>query len=110
MRSIFLCLFLCSTSIVFSQEETPSVKNSLKQSSTQNDPVIEKMQRATDSSAKSIEMKQWEERNIKAMLEISAQVEKNRAKEKRNAYLCIGFGVALLVVLIIGLMRKRAKK
>jgi hypothetical protein len=35
------------------------------------------------------------------------QQEENRRKQKRNAMLRIGFGVAMLVVLIIGLLRKR---
>ena len=110
MRKILLFLLLCSTTVTFSQSDTQSVKQSLKQESILNDSVTGRREQATDSPAKSIEMKQWEERNIKAMLQISEQVEKNRAKEKRNAYLRIGFGVVLLVVLIVGLMRKRAKK
>ena len=104
MRKILLILLLSSLSFVaFSQQDTGQLKESLSQASTQNDSV-------SDSPAKSIEMKQWEERNIKAMLQISEQVEKNRAREKRNAYLRIGFGVILLVVLIVGLMRRKAKK
>lgn len=35
------------------------------------------------------------------------QQEEHRRKQKRNAMLRIGFGVAMLVVLIIGLRRKR---
>jgi hypothetical protein len=104
MRKILLILLLVSSSfIAYSQKDAG-------QSTIQNDSVIEKVQQVTDSPAKSVEMKQWEERNIKAMLQISEQVEKNRAREKRNAYLRIGFGIALLVVLIVGLMRRKTKK
>jgi hypothetical protein len=80
MRKILLILLLGSSSIIaYSQKDGG-------QSTIQNDSVIEKVQQVTDSPAKSMELKQWEERNIKAMLQISEQVEKNRAREKRNAY------------------------
>jgi hypothetical protein len=104
MRKILLILLLGSSSMIaFSQQDGG-------QSTTQKGSVIEKLQQVTDSPAKSMEMKQWEERNIKAMLQISEQVEKNRAREKRNAYLRIGFGIVLLVVLVVGLMRRKSKK
>jgi hypothetical protein len=107
MRKILLILLIGSFPIVtFSQTDNGSTNGSPVPTET----VVEKIQQVTDTPAKSIEMKQWEERNIKAMLQISEQVEKNRAREKRNAYLRIGFGVLLLVVLIVGLMRRKAKK
>lgn len=46
-------------------------------------------------------------RNLTPLLNLQKE---HRAKEKRNAMIRIGIGVALLVVLVIGLRRKTAKK
>lgn len=106
MRKIFLCLLLCSTFAVFSQQDTDLPKQPL----VNNDSALIKLQELKDSAALAIQIKQREDGNIKAFLQIADQVKERRAKEKRNAYLRIGIGIAFLVILIVGLMRKRAKK
>jgi hypothetical protein len=106
MRKFLLILLLFSTTFSFSQQDTGLSKEYL----SNNDSAFAKLQAAKDSAALSIEIRQREDGNIKAFLQIAEQAEKRRASEKRNAYLRIGIGVALLIVLIVGLRRKKAKK
>lgn len=110
MRKIFILLLLCCSTAVFSQQDTGISNRTLKRQLLSDDTALAKLRQLQDSVTKSLELKQWEERNTKAMLAISEQISKNKEKQKRNAYLRIGIGVAFLIVLIVGLMRRRAKK
>ncbi len=110
MRNFILLLLLCSTFSVFSQQDTRSSEKSPRQALVSNDSDASRMQWIKDSAALTIQIRSREEGNIKAMLQVAEQVRESRAKEKRNAYLRIGIGVAFLIVLIVGLLRKRAKK
>jgi hypothetical protein len=59
-----------------------------------------------DSAAK----KQAQDNNIKNLLALTDSLEKRKAKEKRAAMLRIGIGAGFLVILVVGLMRRRKKK
>jgi hypothetical protein len=54
--------------------------------------------------------KQRQDNNIRNLLALSESLDKRKAKEKRAAILRIGIGVGFLVILVIGLMRRRKKK
>ena len=74
----------------------------LRKPGIQNDSVIN-MSINTDS----LLFKESMERNMNSILELQRD---HRAREKRNAIIRIGIGVAFLIVLIIGLRRKAVKK
>ena len=61
---------------------------------------------AFDSAMRNEEM----ERNISNLLSLQKSIETRKTKEKRNAITRIGIGIALLIILIIGLRRKSVKK
>ena len=50
------------------------------------------------------------ERNISNLLSLQKSIEARKTKEKRNAITRIGIGIALLIILIVGLRRKTVKK
>lgn len=54
--------------------------------------------------------KQRQDNNVRNLLALSESIEKRKAREKRAAILRIGIGVGFLVLLVIGLMRRRKKK
>ena len=79
-----------------------------------NDSVFTRLKQFDDSvqedARKKEELKQIEQdsqRNMDYFLQLQKE---RRAKEKRNAIMRIGIGVAFLIVLIIGLRRRRLKK
>jgi hypothetical protein len=61
---------------------------------------------APDSAMRNEEM----ERNVANLLRLQKSIDARKTKEKRNALTRIGIGVALLIILIIGLRRKTVKK
>ena len=61
---------------------------------------------AMDSVMRNEEM----ERNVSNLLSLQKSIQTRKAKDKRNALTRIGIGIALLIILIIGLRRKRVKK
>lgn len=50
------------------------------------------------------------ERNVANLLSLQKRIQARETKEKRNALTRIGIGIALLIILIIGLRRKTTKK
>ncbi len=50
------------------------------------------------------------ERNVSNLLNLQKSIQARERKEKRNALTRIGIGVALLIILVIGLRRKTVKK
>jgi hypothetical protein len=55
----------------------------------------------------SIKIRNNQERNFQDIIDLQ---KRNREKQKKAAILRIGIGITLLIVLIIGLNRKRTKK
>lgn len=68
-----------------------------------------KYQRMKDSIQKTLNDVQWEN-NMRNIEDVMRTVEKNKKKEKNKAILYIVLGAGMLVVLIFGLMRKRAER
>jgi hypothetical protein len=58
----------------------------------------------------STEEKRRQDNNVRNLLELSKTLDERRAKEKRAALLRIGIGAGFLVILVIGLMRRRKKR
>jgi hypothetical protein len=54
--------------------------------------------------------KQRQDNNMRNLLALTKTLDERKAKEKRAALLRIGIGVGFLVILVIGLMRRRKKK
>jgi len=76
----------------------------------QKDSFAIKIQNIKDSVDKTLrEIKADENigKNVEALLKIS---EENKAKKKRAAMMRIGIGLAMLALLLVGLLRRRAKK
>jgi hypothetical protein len=66
-----------------------------------------KFQRIKDSVEKTVNDINWEN-NRQNMEDVMKMVDKNKKKEKRKAIIYIVIGVGMLLVLIFGLMRRRA--
>lgn len=74
------------------------------------DSIAVKIQHIKDSVEKTLREVKADEnigKNVEALLKIS---EENKAKKKKSAMLYLGIGVAMLALLIVGLLRRRAKK
>lgn len=102
MRNLLLLFVFLVCLNASSQDTIHSTSNdtaAAQQTMIQNQHVI-------DSLAAIESIKQNTERSVQNF--ISYQNEQN-AKKKKQAYLYIGFGLAMMVVLIIGL-RRRVKK
>lgn len=102
MRSRFIVLALLFCVNVFAQDTVPS---SLADSVTVQQEMRQRQQ-TLDSLAARESFRQNADQSMQNFIRF--QNERN-AKQKRQAFLYIGFGLAMLVVLIIGL-RRRVKK
>ena len=105
MRRIVVIFLLGLSLPIFSQDDTSSARLP----SLQNDTVVSKLAEAGDSARPTIEIRQKDDANIKAILELSKEIQQREAKQKRNAMIRIGIGLIFLTVLVVGLMRKRKK-
>jgi hypothetical protein len=50
---------------------------------------------------------EFQQQNINTILRLQQDMKDRRAKEKKSAMIKIGFGIAMLVLLIVGLRRKK---
>jgi hypothetical protein len=114
MRSFLLLLFLLLFISGFSQPNSKPAEGKIRHKLIMNDSILTRLKQFDDSvheeTHKKEELKQIEQdsqRNIDYFLQLQ---EERHAKEKRNAIIRIGIGVAFLIVLIIGLRRRRLKK
>jgi hypothetical protein len=102
MSKLLLAVLLLISSVVFSQD---SIDDMLRRSDSLNKEII-KSQAYSDSLRKKEDMDRMAERSA----DFFAQYQKDQnAKKKKQAIMYIAFGVAGIVVLIIGL-RRRVKK
>jgi hypothetical protein len=114
MRKILLLLFLFSFINGFSQPGSKPEEGKNRHKLIMNDSVLTRLKQFDDSVQEEIrkkeELKQIEQDSQRNM-DYFLQLQKERhAKEKRNAIIRIGIGLAFLIVLIIGLRRRRLKK
>jgi hypothetical protein len=109
MRKLLLPLLLLITLIGHTQADTTS-QNSAGRASLVNHDSLVKVREFNDSVAKESQKKQdleMMQRNLDSLM----RVQKERdAKQKKAAMIRIGIGVAFLVILVIGLLRRRKKK
>ena len=101
MRNLFLVFAFLICLNASAQDTIHSTSND-----TAAQQTIIQNQYVTDSLAAIESLKQNTDRSVQNF--ISYQNEQN-AKKKKQAYLYIGFGLAMMIVLIIGL-RRRVKK
>jgi hypothetical protein len=110
MRKLCLLLFIFLSIQGISQTPDTSLSGRIKAKIIETDSSMARFQRFTDSVDRETRKKEAErmaEQSGNYFLQLQKE---RRAKEKRNAYIRIGIGVAFFVVLIIGLLRRRAKK
>jgi hypothetical protein len=108
MKKIFIPFFLLFFTGVVAQK-----KHGINSHRIINDSTAKKiiefrdsiLQRIQDSD--SIKIRAGENRNFQEIINLQ---KRNRQAQKSGAILRIGIGIALLIVLIIGLNRKRTKK
>ena len=97
MRKLLLSLLLAFSIVSFAQDnpvQSPSMQDAAGVAADSTPPI-----EIRDSEAS--------RRNMEGLLELSAQQKKRREVEKRNAYIRIGIGVLMLVVLVIGWRRRK---
>jgi hypothetical protein len=110
MRKFCLLLFLFLSIRGISQTPDTSLSGRIKAKIIETDSSMARFQRFTDSvnsENRKKEIERMAEQNGNYILQLQKQ---RNAKEKRNAFIRIGIGVAFFVVLIIGLLRRRGKK
>lgn len=92
--------------MVQSQKNGPG---GLPKPSLNKDSIAVKIQQMKDSMDKTLRDAQ-QENNIRNLESVMNTVEKRRSREKSKAITYIVIGVGMLIVLIIGLSRRRAQK
>ena len=102
MRNLFFVLALLFCVNVFAQDTIPS---SVPDSASVQQEMRQRQQ-TLDSLAARESFRQNADRSMQNFISLQKE---NNEKKKKQAYLYLGFGVAMLVVLIIGL-RRRVKK
>jgi hypothetical protein len=109
MKKIFFIPLLFISLSLYSQTGDTGQDKSVKPNSFHQDSVAAKIQKIKDSVQKTLNDIQWEN-NMRNLEDVMRTVEKNKKKEKTKAILYIVIGVGLLLVLIFGLMRRRAER
>jgi len=113
MRKLLLFLVLFISMDGLTQPGDTMKKNQAKHKLISEDSVLIKLQKFEDSVLTTLppidsnELKENFDRSINGFLEMQ---KKQKAKQKRVGMIRIGIGIAFLIILIIGLRRKRVKK
>ena len=113
MHKLLLFLFLILAAEGSAQPGDSINKNGEKQKLIRGDSNLVNPGKSNDSLLKTIPasdsmaIHENFDRNITHILELQKA---HRAREKRNAMIRIGIGIAFLIILIIGLRRKTVKK
>jgi hypothetical protein len=105
-KIFFLPLLLLALSV---NSQTPDTARGPRKNPFHKDSLAVKIQRLKDSIDKTLQDVQ-QENNIRNLESVMNSVEKRRSKEKSKAILYIVLGVGMLIVLVIGLNRKRGTK
>lgn len=110
MRRLFVFFFLFLSLTVISQ---PGPKGKLNQKPIiLNDSALEILKKQSDSITllrKQQEIKEFSETNQRNLDSFLRARNEQKAREKKNAIMRIAIGIVLLIVLVIGLKRKRKK-
>lgn len=108
MKKLLLFLLLILSSVTWSQQTGHKVLQPLK-----NDTVVEKLKNLEDSINMSYQQQidtASFNRNIQNTIDVMHSLDQQNKIKKRNAMIRIGIGLAMLVVLFIGLRRRRSQK
>ncbi|HEX7845726.1 MAG TPA: hypothetical protein VF476_07960 [Chitinophagaceae bacterium] len=97
-------------SLLFIISLTASAQNDTGKTGVQTDTVQTNAGVGQDNSATpKIDIRPADDANISNILALTKEIEKRKAKQKREAYIRIGIGILFLVILVIGLMRRKKK-
>jgi len=114
MQKLLVLLFILSSVVVFGQHSKTGPTKKLHHKLEFSDSAISRLRQLDDSVGKAqqaAEDRQKEDsmmqRNNNYILELQKE---QRAREKKTAIIRIAIGIGFLIILIIGLTRKRAKK
>ena len=111
MRKSFYFLSLLCLVALSARVEAQSIRDQVGQKLLKDDSTVQRLKRTEDSlsleNRPQIEIRTG---NNEGFMRLLKEQEDRRKKQKRLAYLRIGIGVVLLVVLIIGWRRRRVKK
>jgi hypothetical protein len=99
-KYFFILLFYLFSSSVFSQ--TTTADTLINQDVLQTDTLVKK---TIDKGLNKIDKDQMRN-NFNSFLQMQKE---RKAKENRQAYIRIGIDIAFLIVLVVGLMRRRKK-
>ena len=102
MRTFFLLILFIVAVTGFSQVDSPATRQS-------DTTTVRQQLDTTNEYLNEIRSKEWEDRNLAGLQQLMAEQEARRAKEKRRAVFRIVLGAFFLVILIVGLRRKRKK-
>jgi hypothetical protein len=105
MRRPLLLLCLVISLHSFAQTDADSLLNSIQR----NTDSINARIRIQDSINNKRYMDQQAERNMEGIRQIMNQVKENERRQKQQNMIRIGIGVLFLIVLVIGLMRRKKK-
>jgi hypothetical protein len=107
MRTILLAFFLYSSLAGFSQPGNKMAPKDQRRKLITDSGFIQlkKIQDSVKTVRPYEEQKQWES-NLDALIQIQKE---QRARQKRAAIIRIGIGIALFIVLLVGLNRRRGK-
>lgn len=105
MYRFILSIFLFVSIYFFTAAQT-NTDTLLTRLQRQTDSLRE-INRINDSIQNKIYLEEQAKRNVENIVRLQQDMKKRSDKEKRNALIRIGIGVLFLVVLVIGLMRRR---
>jgi len=99
MRKLFISLLLLFSILVSAQTDSGVVM-----------PVsVDSAATRSQDSSGGIEIRYYDENNIRKLEALMKEQQARRTKEKTGAMIRIGVGLLLFVVLVVGLRRKRKK-
>lgn len=99
MRKLFLSGLLLFSILISAQTDTGLIKPVL----------VDSAATSSQDSSRGIEIRNYDENNIRNLEALMKDQQSRRAKEKKGAMIRIGVGLLLLVVLVVGWRRKNKK-
>ena len=99
MRKLFLSGLLLFSILISAQTDTGLIKPVL----------VDSAATSSQDSSSGIEIRNYDENNIRNLEALMKDQQSRRAKEKKGAMIRIGVGLLLLVVLVVGWRRKNKK-
>ena len=106
MRNLFIAISLLLAGVTIAQDP----KNRIDTTMASYDSIMEQVKRTNasiDSMNRKIEAERFAENNQRGLDYLLELQKEQRAKQKRNAIVRISIGVVLLIVLFIGLRRRK---